>query len=252
MNGCLEGFLSCLNSARSVQETWNGTVTLLKSFGFDLMMYGYTGFGSAGRETEVTTLSNFPAAYQHRYHQEQYFRDDPVVHHCISSLAPLRVGRDSLHLWPDQGRGLAKNQRRIVDEAAECGMSVGVVIPLRSPGRYPLAGMSLSNAMKPQEFERLMEQWGHIAQLAVLYAHVRLQVLLQTPKDATTAPLLSSRERECLQWVSRGLSSPEIARRASLSAKTVDFHLANAMKKLRVATRSHAVAQAMIHGLLQM
>jgi len=63
--------------------------------------------------------------------------------------------------------------------------------------------------------------------------------------------VLSARERECLLWVSRGLSSREMAKRLGLSAKTVDFHIANAMSKLEVATRSHAVARAFTLGLLE-
>lgn len=250
MNCHFEGFLSNLNSTRSVQETWQETISFLKYLGFDLMMYGYASPDSAGAGTEVETLSNFPASYQEHYRQEQYFRDDPVVRHCIRSLVPMRVGRECLAFWPDQGRGLTASQRRIVNEAADCGMSVGVVIPLRSPGRYPLAGMSLSNAMKPAEFESFLTQSGDLAQLATLYAHSRLQVLLQDAERAIPGTL-SLRERECLLWVSRGLSSKEIAVRIGLSPRTVDFHLAKAMGRLGVATRSHAVARAMALGLLE-
>lgn len=126
MNGCLDSFLSCLNAATSVQETWAEAVLFMKSLGFDLIVYGYGGVGTDGPEIKVETLSNFPAAYQDRYRQERYHFDDPVVHHCVGSLSPLRVGRDSLHLWPGQGRSLTAIQRRIVNEAAECGMAVGV------------------------------------------------------------------------------------------------------------------------------
>jgi Response regulator containing a CheY-like receiver domain and an HTH DNA-binding domain len=251
MNGSLDGFLSRLSAAQSVQETWNETVSFLKSLGFDLIEYGYAGVSSTGTMAEVATLSNFPAAYQERYRQERYYRDDPVVGYCIDNLPPLRVGRDSLGLWPDRGRGLTAIQRRIVSEAAECGMAVGVAIPLRSPGRYPLGGMSLSNAMRPAEFERFLADWGNIAQLAALYAHTRLQMLLQTPERPAASVVLSSREQECLLWVSRGLSSKEMAWRLGLSAKTVDFHVANAMGKLGVATRSHAVARAIALRLLE-
>jgi len=251
MNGSLDGFLSRLNGTQSIQETWDETVSFLKSFGFDLVEYGYAGVSSTRTAAEVTTLSNFPAAYQERYRQEQYYRDDPVVRYCANNLPPLRVGRDALALWPDQGRGLTAIQHRIINEAADCGMAVGVVIPLRSPGRYPLGGMSLSNAMPPSEFGRFLAKWGQLAQLAALYAHTRLQMLLQKPERATSDAVLSPRERECLLWASRGLSSKKIALRIGLSAKTVDFHIAKVLSKLEVATRSHAVARAIAFGLLE-
>lgn len=152
---------------------------------------------------------------------------------------------------PDRGRGLTARQRRIVNDAADCGMSVGIVIPLRSPGRYPLAGMSLSNDMLPTEFRRFVARWGMLAQLAVLHAHTRMQILLQKAERAADGIALPPRGLECLLWVSRGLSSKEIALRLGLSPKTVDFHLAEAMRKLNVTTRSHAVARAIAEGLLQ-
>jgi DNA-binding CsgD family transcriptional regulator len=251
MNGSLDGFLSRLSATASIQEAWNETVSFQKSLGFDLVEYGYAGVSAMGAAAEVATLSNFPASYQKRYRQEHYYRDDPVVRYCTGNLPPLRVGRDSLGLWPDRGHGLTAIQRRIVNEAAECGMAVGVAIPLRSPGRYPLAGMSLSNAMRPAEFGRFLLEWGQLAQLAALYAHTRLQMLLQTPDHAAAGVVLSSRERECLLWVSRGMSSKETALRLGLSAKTVDYHVAKAMEKLGVATRSHAVARAIALGLLE-
>jgi len=130
-------------------------------------------------------------------------------------------------------------------------MSIGVAIPLRSPGRYPLAGMSLSNAMRPAEFDRFMADWGPLAHLAALYAHTRMQILPQKPPTAISDLALTPREHECLLWVSRGLSSKEISQKVGLGVKTVEYHLAKAMRKLEVTTRSHAVARAIALGLLE-
>jgi len=248
MNGCLDDFLTGLGATESVHETWRATTSFLKSLGFDLMMYGYAG--TTGISVEVETLSNFPAAYQQRYQTGQYYRNDPVVQHCMGSLAPLRVGRDSLPLWPDRGHHLTRVQRRIVNEAAECGMSVGIVIPLRAPGRHPIAGMSLSNDMRPVEFEHLMAEWGYVAQLAALHAHTRMQIQLQGVERSAGDLSLTGRERECLLWVAQGLSSREIAVKLGVGMKTVDYHIAKAMGELEVATRSHAVARAIAFGLL--
>lgn len=66
-----------------------------------------------------------------------------------------------------------------------------------------------------------------------------------------TAPVLSTREREVLGLVSAGLSSPEIARRLSLSPTTVKTHLQRVYEKLGVADRAAAVAEAMRRGLLE-
>lgn len=251
MNTHIDRFLSRLGATRSVQQTWDETVSFQKSLGFDLIEYGYSSVIADPVCMEIVTLSNFPTAYQDRYRQEHYHRDDPVVRHCIDSLSPLPVGRDSLGLWPNGGRDLSAIQRRIVDDAAECGMKVGVAIPLRSPGRHPIAGMSLSNSMRPSEFRRFIARCGDVAHLAALHAHTHLQMQLQTLENSHSDIVLSSRERECLLWVSRGLSSKRTAAQIGLSSKTVDFHVANAMEKLGVSTRGQAVLRAVTLGLLE-
>lgn len=62
-------------------------------------------------------------------------------------------------------------------------------------------------------------------------------------------PELTDREREVLDLVARGLTNSEIARRLTLSAKTVRNHVSNVFTKLRVVGRAEAVAQARDAGL---
>lgn len=58
-------------------------------------------------------------------------------------------------------------------------------------------------------------------------------------------PMLSRREREILELVSRGMSTDEVAEELGLSAHTVRTHVKNAMRKLDASTRAHAVAIAL-------
>ena len=55
---------------------------------------------------------------------------------------------------------------------------------------------------------------------------------------------LTKREIECLNWLAHGLRTDQIANQLSISRATVDFHLANARKKLAASTREQAVALA--------
>jgi DNA-binding CsgD family transcriptional regulator len=56
---------------------------------------------------------------------------------------------------------------------------------------------------------------------------------------------LTSREREVLTWASRGKTSAEIALILDLRERTVNFHFDQAMKRLNVVNRTHAVARAL-------
>ena len=73
-----------------------------------------------------------------------------------------------------------------------------------------------------------------------------------SPRDASEPErvLLSSREREVLACVARGLSDREIAEQLVLSSHTVHRHVANIRRKLGRTSRSAAVAEAARLGLL--
>ena len=61
---------------------------------------------------------------------------------------------------------------------------------------------------------------------------------------------LTAREVECLHWVAAGKTDLEIAVILSISPRTARFHIENAKRKLRVATRVQAVAEALkVHAI---
>ncbi|MFG2876427.1 response regulator [Streptomyces sp. NPDC048337] len=62
-------------------------------------------------------------------------------------------------------------------------------------------------------------------------------------------PELTSREREVLDLVARGLDNLAISRRLTLSPKTVRNHLSNILAKLQAATRAEAIVRARQSGL---
>jgi DNA-binding CsgD family transcriptional regulator len=59
---------------------------------------------------------------------------------------------------------------------------------------------------------------------------------------------LTEREREIMTLVASGLQNDEMAERLFLSPETVKSHVHNAMAKLGVHTRAHAVAIALVTG----
>jgi DNA-binding NarL/FixJ family response regulator len=61
---------------------------------------------------------------------------------------------------------------------------------------------------------------------------------------------LTSREHEILQLVAEGFSSPGIARRLAISARTADTHRANLMRKLRLRNRAALIRYALSRGVL--
>ena len=67
--------------------------------------------------------------------------------------------------------------------------------------------------------------------------------------DEQMFPELSHREREVLDLIATGVSNADIARRLSLSPKTVLNHVSNVFTKLQVADRAQAIVRARAAGL---
>ena len=61
---------------------------------------------------------------------------------------------------------------------------------------------------------------------------------------------LTAREREVLQMVAEGKSSPEIAARLHISHRTIENHRANLMRKLGLHNQVELVLHALRHGLI--
>jgi len=65
----------------------------------------------------------------------------------------------------------------------------------------------------------------------------------------TSAPILSTRQREVLGLVAEGCSAKEIAERLHISVKTAQFHKTGIMSKLQVHTTAELTKYALGHGL---
>lgn len=61
---------------------------------------------------------------------------------------------------------------------------------------------------------------------------------------------LMPREREALKWLSEGKTTWEISTILGISARTVKYHIENAMHKLDASTRAHAVAITIQNGMV--
>jgi DNA-binding CsgD family transcriptional regulator len=123
------------------------------------------------------------------------------------------------------------------------------MVPLRLRGSLGTGGLLMGCSERGMDFAKMWAE--HKAQfcLAALLADAKL-VDLQWRQEAD-AVRLSSRERECLLWLSKGLRNDRIAERLGISNHTVELHLANARRKLQAATREQALAQAVIRGLVE-
>ncbi len=79
------------------------------------------------------------------------------------------------------------------------------------------------------------------------------QKSVKVETETTKKPLdqaLSQRECECLQLIAGGKTSWEIGEILDISHHTVNAHIRNIVRKLGVASRPQAVAEAFRRGLI--
>lgn len=73
--------------------------------------------------------------------------------------------------------------------------------------------------------------------------------LLTTLPDVISPPL-SIRETEVLKWSAKGKTAEDISTILKLKKRTINFHIANAIKKMGAANKTSAVVQAVLSGIL--
>lgn len=190
-----------------------------------------TGLPASGQRFDELILERcWPEDWMEHYLERDYVRRDPVAITGASCTNPFT--------WRDAARragDIGPIATRIMGEAADAGLKDGFCVPVvvrnSRTGCISLAG-ERSGARR--------EVLDALTILSVAFSS-RLQLLWERQQDSAG---LTSRERDVLQWVSKGKSSWDISRILSISESTVNKHTNNAMRKLASVSRSQAAARA--------
>lgn len=181
------------------------------------------------------SIFRYPDFWLKHFSDEGYAAFDPVFVHANRSETPFS--------WADgafQTR-LDKNQKRVLAEGAEAGVTDGFTIPIRGAGALPA---SCSLIPDPSGVDPLAVKLAH---RMAIYAHESARLRTAAPLAASILRL-TKRERECLTFVARGKSDWAISEILGLSERYVHHTVERAKRKLGVATRTQAVIRAAIAG----
>lgn len=209
------------------------------ALGFDHFIYALrvpTRFS----EARVVVVDGYPPAWLDRYWALEHHNHDPVVAHCGQRVVPAH--------WASLAVDPAGASAAMMRDAAGHGLRDGVSMPVHSP-RGEMGILSLAIDQAPAASVPRC-QWA-LPYVQVMAGHVheatcRIFSLSDAPPQST----LTAREKQCLRWVADGKTSAEIALLLTMTERTVNFHLNNAMIKLDVSNRQHAVAKAILQGLV--
>lgn len=184
-------------------------------------------------------LHNYPPAWADIYLERNLFRYDPVLQHAERNLLPFRWNT------PEFIVPLTKPQRRMLQEAASAGIIDGYTVPIHLP--WTAGALRASCSVIPDS-DVIDERAYRAVQLMAIYLYASVG-RCQSGSGAResvlqSAPMLSMRERQCLELAAQGKSDWDISQRLGISESTVHKHVESAKRRLRVSTRIQAVVWA--------
>lgn len=234
MKSWQEDLLSAAERAVNQEAMFDSIQASARALGFEHCAYGLRVPVPVSNPRTVM-INNYPSAWQLRYEAAGYIAVDPTVQHCRRSQAPV-LWRPSLFscaqpLWEEaRSFGLQFGWAKSNLDAN----GVGGMLTLARSHEVLTESELASNGLK-------MCWLAHIT-------HLSLGRLMIT-NIAEETPSLTEREIEVLKWTADGKTSSEIADILSVSDNTVNFHIKNAIAKLRTSNKTAAAVRAAMLGL---
>lgn len=172
---------------------------------------------------------------------ETLLDNDLTTEHCLTD--------DRVLLWHDPAnwKDATPAQKKRANIERDLGLAVGFSVPSSHFYSDQAGGIGVAMPDVPVgEFDRFWRQEGAelVALCGILDSGVRGQYLSDLVR-------LSRREKDCLTWLAVGMRPDRIADRLGISDKSVEKYFAGARRKLKAATRDHAVAKAIMLGLIE-
>ncbi len=187
--------------------------------------------------TSLLNFGNFDPAWRRQYATEPSCRSDPARGQAI-----LRAG--SVKWQRAFATAREPDQRAFVQGARQQGFRDGITTPVHGPqGCVAIVMFAASQTLSLDHDDE--EALSHIAM--AFYQRVR-RMTAAALVGATNLVHLTGRELECLHWVLEGKTNWEIGVLTGVTARTVQFHLGNASRKLGVVNRVQAAVRALLRG----
>jgi len=236
MKGWAEELLQALNHADSETAIYGHVEAAARTLGFEFCAYGLRAPWPLSKP-RTKLLNNYPVPWQKRYQEARYIEIDPTVQHARRSQQPL-LWSDAVfakvpQMWSEaQAHGLRYGWAQSAFDS--CGVG-GMLTLARSS--EPLGAAELAeNEIKM----RWLVSTAHLS-----FKRVLMPSLMSDPERG-----LTDREVEVLKWAADGKTSGEISKILVISVDTVNFHVKNAVTKLKTTNKTAAVVRAAMLGLL--
>ena len=210
----------------------------------DVAYYSHRTIVTPKQTINHTTI---PPEWLDHYFSEQYFEYDPGIHQVKTARGPICMSFDPGHPTY-HAQGAAKT---MFNEMQSFDARGSFFVPFQTPGDRPNASVNFLTDLSGPEFDEWVDRTGPSLALIATLAHTRIFDLIDSGEGDDANPL-APREQECLCWLAAGLRVDRIAEKMAISPRTVEFHLKSARIKLDAQTREHALAKALVAGLINL
>lgn len=240
----LNDFIADLNDKKTFETAWQLACKFFANHGLPWVCYGYANV-AVGLENSVPTFrSTIREDFVKRWFEEGLYAEDPAVKHTLSFLHGKVFGAE--FITKDQ---TTKAVWEFYNDLRNIDSNSVIVMPIRNNPRMATGFFEIGGAFNNTEMNKYLEDNKDRITLAIHYTDHRL-VELTKSEDAIDSGL-TLREKQCLQWLAKGLHNDGIATKLGISLPTVKLHLLNARKKLKASTREQALVRAVNLGLIE-
>ena len=228
--------MQLLFEAKSELAFFQVLTEIAEELGFNYCAYGMRILLPLS-QPKVIMRNNYPLQWQQRYEHEGYLMLDPTVAHAKRSTLPL--------LWSDFS---SANHHLFWEDARAHGLHSGWAQSCRDAnGTIGLLTLARSDEnITFNELRKISLQLTWLAQAA----HEGILPWLAGKYKQETVTQLTAREIEVLRWSADGKTAEEVSRIMSISDRTVNFHISNALKKLNSTNKISAAIKATVFGIL--
>lgn len=227
-----------LFDAQTADEWRTTLIQLGNQLGYEHALFGIVANRAIALESAFL-VSNYHQQWRSTYDSQRLHAIDPTVLHCLSSAMPIVWEPRTFH---------GNDQNEFYEQACSYGLRSGISLPIHgSQGEFGVMSFVTSDRRHAASENPM----AALASLSLLrdYAVESSRKFMREEQEGQ-AVKLTARELECLKWVAAGKSSWEVSRILGRSEATVNFHMANIMRKFDVQTRQQAVVKAIKQGLV--
>jgi len=236
----LNPLIQSLDKAESVADLEQSFLKLCELCDLEYYLFSSTKATSLSAP-EIFVLSNYPTEWYKLYFDNDFKKYDPVVRYCFENASPI--------MWStlvNNEKYCCPNGLQIMQDSQTAGLVDGMSVPVKAPSGE-ICIFSLASGDAANLSSRLLEALPY----AQYFSHLVFEAYLRLNIENSEIKPLTPKEKESLFWACEGKTAWETSQIMGVSERTVNFHMSSVTAKLCAVNRQHAVAKAIMYGLIK-